>query len=236
MKRKLNPIIYKTTNLVNGKIYIGQDSYDNISYLGSGVRLHDAIKKYGKDNFVKEILERCTKELLNDREQYWIAFYNSIDPEIGYNLTPGGEGNQCKSWKEYLSDLQLQKRRDRLIRYNKSEERRNAARARRLGKTYEQIFGASKAELLKRKCSERFKINNISKPRKLSEKTKKLLSESNKLTYHITFPDSTSMTFKGQAAVIEYFNILNEGKNTINRISPYAVLENRKPGYKCNRI
>ena len=42
-------------------------------YLGSGKILKDAIKKYGRDNFTVEILENCkTKELLNDREKYWI--------------------------------------------------------------------------------------------------------------------------------------------------------------------
>ena len=49
-------VIYKTTNLINGKIYIGQDSKNNPKYLGSGVIFLKAIKKYGKENFVKETL------------------------------------------------------------------------------------------------------------------------------------------------------------------------------------
>jgi len=43
-------IIYKTTNLINGKYYIGKDKYNNPSYLGSGFILYQAIKKYGKEN------------------------------------------------------------------------------------------------------------------------------------------------------------------------------------------
>lgn len=85
-------VIYKTTNLTNEKIYVGQDMYNKPEYLGSGKILKSAIKKYGPLNFQKIILEECSKELLNDREQYWIAFYDSMNPEIGYNLTSGGEG------------------------------------------------------------------------------------------------------------------------------------------------
>lgn len=51
-------IIYKTTNLINGKIYVGMHSTDNLNdgYLGSGWILKQAIKKYGKENFKREVL------------------------------------------------------------------------------------------------------------------------------------------------------------------------------------
>ena len=86
-------VIYKTTNLINGKIYIGKDSANRKSYLGSGKLLNFAIKKYGKGNFKKEILEICeTLKILNEREIFWIGKYNSTNKEIGYNILPGGEG------------------------------------------------------------------------------------------------------------------------------------------------
>jgi hypothetical protein len=73
-------IIYKTTNLLNGKIYIGQDTNNNPNYMGSGKIIRDAIKKYGKSSFTKEILEECeTIEHLNEREIYWISLFNSTD-------------------------------------------------------------------------------------------------------------------------------------------------------------
>jgi group I intron endonuclease len=85
-------IVYKTTNLVNGKCYIGQDSRDKPDYFGSGIFLRRAIKKYGRENFKKETVAWCyTKEHLNFLEVFYIKFFNSTVP-IGYNLTGGGEG------------------------------------------------------------------------------------------------------------------------------------------------
>ena len=51
------PIIYLTTNLVNNKKYIGVDTKNNKYYFGSGTIIKQALKKYGKNNFTKEILE-----------------------------------------------------------------------------------------------------------------------------------------------------------------------------------
>lgn len=84
-------IIYKTTNLINGKFYIGQDSNNDNSYLGSGLLIGKAIKKYGKQNFSKEILEYCeTKEQLNEREKFWIDALSATT--LGYNISFGGTG------------------------------------------------------------------------------------------------------------------------------------------------
>lgn len=86
--------IYKTTCLVNGKIYIGQTIKKlckSSRYLGSGVRLCLAIKKYGKHNFTKEILKENipNQRLLDAWEQVYIKKYNSTNPIIGYNLLKG---------------------------------------------------------------------------------------------------------------------------------------------------
>ena len=86
-------VVYRTTNLITGKFYIGKDKYNNPNYIGSGVKLKDAIKSYGKQNFTKEILEYCNSyEHLNEREKHWIEKYNAINPSIGYNISTGGDG------------------------------------------------------------------------------------------------------------------------------------------------
>lgn len=92
--------IYKTTNNVNGKIYVGMHRVDDgvmdEKYLGSGKRLKYAIEKYGRDNFSCEILEWCdSDELLSEREVFWISKLNSMDENVGYNMNEGGLGG----WK-----------------------------------------------------------------------------------------------------------------------------------------
>ena len=84
-------IIYKTTNLINGKFYVGKDERNKPDYLGSGINLNRAIKKYGKENFIKEVLEVCsTREELIEREKYWIK--ETKAQELGYNIADGGWG------------------------------------------------------------------------------------------------------------------------------------------------
>ena len=89
--------VYITTNHVNGKQYIGQRKYDKQGkwkeYLGSGIILSRAIEKYGLENFSKEIIEECkTKKILNEREIYWINYYNAVESDNFYNIASGGDG------------------------------------------------------------------------------------------------------------------------------------------------
>ena len=99
MERKF--IIYKITNLINSKIYIEQTTQtfeDRISEHQCGIQYVDrAIKKYGIESFNYEKVEECnTIEELNEREKYWIAYYDCISPK-GYNLTSGGRDGYVAS-------------------------------------------------------------------------------------------------------------------------------------------
>ena len=102
--------IYKITNLINNKIYIGQSidcqrrwtehkrsGHINPTFSKSirdyNVPIHCAMRKYGIENFQFEIIEECASSQLNDKEQYWIKYYQSNNKEKGYNMTAGGQQN-----------------------------------------------------------------------------------------------------------------------------------------------
>jgi hypothetical protein len=70
---------------------IKNNNYDD-DYLGSGIILKNAIKKYGKENFIRKTLEVCTEENVGEREEYWIEKLKSRDKLIGYNIAKGGIG------------------------------------------------------------------------------------------------------------------------------------------------
>ena len=92
--------IYKITNKVNGKSYIGQ-TIQNVkerfyqhcatkcSQAVLNMVIHKAITKYGKSNFTIEVIEEVESANLNDRERYWIRYYDSYNN--GYNSTEGGQ-------------------------------------------------------------------------------------------------------------------------------------------------
>ena len=91
--------IYKITNLVNGKVYIGQTITTVQKRFwkhcnGTKQLISKAIHKYGVDNFKVEEIDRAeTREELDEKERCWIKFYNSQVPN-GYNLEGGGTVNK----------------------------------------------------------------------------------------------------------------------------------------------
>jgi len=85
--------IYITTNMINGKKYIGQKMFriQWQSYLGSGAYFLRAVKKYGKENFSREIIAIAhSKEELDKLEIEFIKNHNAVDNEDYYNLVDGG--------------------------------------------------------------------------------------------------------------------------------------------------
>lgn len=116
--------IYKTTNLINKKIYIGQHARAKFTkkYKGSGTLIQAAMLKYGRENFIVELIERCSsQEQLDEREQYWIKKFDSRNPLVGYNQSYGGRENdskltyrrdfEAKELREYLNDKDPEKAR-----------------------------------------------------------------------------------------------------------------------------
>lgn len=88
--------IYKTTKLITGKIYIGQsirNIQNSFGYFGSGIYIKNALKKYGKDQFKKEILIEVFDQLwLDYYEEYYIKYFNSLIPN-GYNIAKKSKGH-----------------------------------------------------------------------------------------------------------------------------------------------
>lgn len=121
--------IYKITNKVNGKAYIGQtiqpveDRWKQ--HISSAFKenddkkyaIHYALKKYGAENFDFTVIEEINDELLNVREIYWIKEFNThYSGGKGYNLTYGGEGGRTadsdeiiKYWNKGLTITQIVK-------------------------------------------------------------------------------------------------------------------------------
>jgi group I intron endonuclease len=85
-------IIYKTTNIITGKIYVGKDCGRHRNYLGSGTYLLRAIKKYGRNNFKREVLEICSAATVCKREIFWIKKLDARNKKVGYNISIGGDG------------------------------------------------------------------------------------------------------------------------------------------------
>lgn len=110
--------VYKTTNLINGKYYIGKHSTDNLkdNYLGSGKLILNAISKHGRKNFNREIIKtfKTEREAFEYEEQ--MITETILDNPDCYNISHGGDGycagdkhpmwgqNHTEEWKQNVSE------------------------------------------------------------------------------------------------------------------------------------
>lgn len=112
--------IYKITDRTNNKIYIGQTKRDIYRRFGEHLSrvnskrkndkacaLYIAMNNHGKENFYVELIEELDTNDINisdNRERYWIAQFNSTDPNVGYNLDLGGHiiSDKCREAKRLL--------------------------------------------------------------------------------------------------------------------------------------
>lgn len=112
--------IYKFENKINHHIYIGQSKNIEVRYRNHLTKaknnyssnteyetpLHRAIRKYGIENFDFSVIEECSENQLNEREQYWIKYYNSYTD--GYNQTTGGDAAEhaVKFNEDFIKNIQ----------------------------------------------------------------------------------------------------------------------------------
>jgi group I intron endonuclease len=97
--------IYIIRNTINTKVYVGQTTVsiklrfqNHLSAARHGLDyvIGKAIRKYGEEHFYVELLEECLVTELNDREKYWIKFFNSTNYKCGYNMSIGGNATYVK--------------------------------------------------------------------------------------------------------------------------------------------
>ena len=215
-------IIYKTVNLINGKIYIGQheqtegEHFD--TYLGSGTIITNAIKKYGKQNFKKEILEICdNKESLNEREIYWIKFYDSTNRDIGYNVLEGGEGSD-KRFRHHGKTLEEAYG---VEKSNHIKEQIRKGNRPSKGKTLEEAYGTEKSDEMKRKMKGPKTENHI-KNMKASAKRRGERTKQDNLKSTLEFLDNLS---------VDEVLLDNELHKSLKHIHRYKKVDLQKEGY-----
>lgn len=191
--------IYKITNKINNKCYIGQsinierrfEEHKNTNRTSK--YLHRAMIKYGIDNFKFEIIEICHKEELSEKEKYWINYYHSISP-YGYNLTDGGDGGNTF---RYRTEEQMEETKKKIS---------NAVSGENNG-----FFGKHHSE----KTKEKLKQINIGK--KLSQETKNKISESlqNHIVTNSTKQKISEATKKqwNNKEFKDFMKLINTGNN-----------------------
>ena len=155
-KEKTYHFIYKTTNLLNGKYYIGMHSTFNLEdgYMGSGKRLKRSLNKYGRENHQVEILEffNTRKELATKEKE--IVNLNEIAKKECMNLIVGGEGGnfteeQRKKGSKKMSQIILERKKNDIEFYQKWKKAVSVAvkKAHKEGKIKYNIFAGKKHSL-----------------------------------------------------------------------------------------
>ena len=216
-------IIYRVTNKINGKMYIGQTvkslskrihSHINIALSGGdNIYFHKAIKKYGKENFTWSTIAECNSlEELNIAEIEMIKKYNTFSN--GYNLTKGGEGNVGFRHKEETK---------------RKIGNANKGKSRHKGKKHP-MYGKYHTEESKEKMS------RSHKGKKLLEETKKKISKSNRDKVHlkkymITTPEDEKIFVNGLAGFCRRYK--EEKLNDGHLIEVAQGKYKKHKGYKC---
>lgn len=185
--------IYKATNIIDGKVYIGFDSHwPNrkgqhliLSQKGSGWLFHEAIRKYGPDAFEWEVI--CQSKdghyLLNEMEPYFIKEYNSFYLNgQGYNMTLGGDGtvgyHHLEETKTRISNTKRGYRHSEKSKNKMSESRKNRPLSEKERQHLDKLHESRKG--CKHTTETKKKMSNASKGRRHSEQSKEKMSESHK--------------------------------------------------------
>lgn len=228
--------IYMTTNLINGKMYIGQKKSTNFlkeRYLGSGSLLRKAVKKYGKENFKVEMLCECdSKEELDEMEIYFIKQFDAKNNDNFYNLTPGGEsGVGGPKFKGHKHTEESKK---------KISEGNKGANNKFFGKHHnEETKKIMREKAKKRKPvsqETREKLSKIHKGVKFTEEHKRKISEAQKGQNGNNYGKKLSKETKSKISNTVSNQIWMNDGNRSYRINKELVDEYIKKGFLLGRL
>lgn len=248
--------IYKITNMVNGKCYIGKSLdvekriYQHKNNINSRPYLQNAISKYGIDNFTFEVIEdNLSKTEYGDREIYWIKYYNSMSPN-GYNLTSGGENKPgCKLsdiTKHKISIAKMGKKRSLETRMKMSksakiklftQEHKEHMRLSKLGKN-NSFYGKHHTDESKRKMSEKLSGTNSPNYGKIGHMTGKHHSEESKrkIGDHAKINSRNNTNVKNKIWINNGINSKRIDKEDFKIYESKGYKEGRIMNRKCNCI
>ncbi len=234
-------VVYKITNIYNGKIYVGQTIRRVEERWKSHIRdsnkplypIQHAIQKYGKNNFLIEVICECaTQEDLNEKENYFAHQLNSFCPN-GYNLRAGdGSGSMSESLREHMSIIRQgvgnpnfgkttsQETRDKMSKSHRGEKSYNYGKTQSLETKQKNAL----AHLGRHHTKEaRVKIslatrreNNPNYGKHHSLDTKEKISKSSAKTYHFVSPEEIQITITN---LREFCTINNLCYTSMNKVA-----------------
>ena len=246
--------VYKTTNVINGKIYVGQHVCDDLNdgYLGSGNLLLKSVKKYGKENFVREIIELIEDldyDKLDEREVFWIKKFESLHPK-GYNLVEKAKGGFIS--EEFYKSLSEKYKGVKLSEEHKKKlsEAQKGVKSHNFGKVYtdEEKLKISKSHLgikvtdvakdkISKTLKRKFESGEIIHPllgKAVSEETKNKIRESR--LGHVNSKESIEkwklsyLGFEHSKETIDRLKIVHKQLNTKILICPHCLKSGKYAG------
>lgn len=207
---------------------MGKDAKNNEDYLGSGIILEKAIKKYGKESFKKEILQHCkTLEELNKQEVYWIKKLKSTDKKIGYNISLGGDGgnifDQLSLYKQRIVRRKISEN-SKETRNSEGFKRNKSEKAKEMWKRSgfrEKVSASLKGRdiVWKDKIKKSIKKHWSTRSRIVSDETKRKLSEASSGKIIKPIPQNI------QSIIVDLYKTIGAKRiSKLTKISPYRII------------
>lgn len=226
-------IIYKTTNIINDHFYIGKHQCENLNdgYLGSGIKLKQAIKKYGRENFKREILFIFDNEVeMNNKEKELITETLVKDP-MCYNLTIGGEGGPIFLGRHHSNETkQLLRENHKEVKLTDAQIKKSIEKSR---KTRMEKYGSwnppsATKEKSKEKTRKKSLLTEEEKMQRMIEANKRRSETLKAKNMHLTAEQKQHLSTlnKGKAPSNKgHICITKDGKNKYISINDLALYE-----------